>query len=255
MTTADGTDDREIRYRAAADRFEIPMLIASLLVIPIVILPLAEDLSSSAERGLFWVSVGVWLAFVAEFLALLYLAPNKTAMVRERRFELLLIVVPFLQPLRLGYLLARLAGAGTALRRAVGALRRLIGRPGFAPVLGIVGALIVAGGTFVTIAEHEQPTSTIGSWGDGLWWAFVTCTTVGYGDEFPVTASGRWIAVVLMLTGITGLSALTANVAAYFVSTDTENEDADLRDRLERIEGQLHTLLERSAVSEQGSTE
>lgn len=226
------------------------MLVVSLLVLPIVLLPIFEDLSPEAATALFWVSVAVWLSFVAEFALLAYLAPKKRTMLVEHRLELILIVLPFLQPLRIAYLLARLAGAGSALRRAIGAFRQLAGRPGFAPVIGVVAALIVAGGTFVTIAEHEQPSSTIENWGDGLWWAFVTCTTVGYGDEVPITASGRVIAVALMLTGISGLSALTANVAAFFVSSDTEAEEAELRARLAKIEGQLDTLLYRTAPSE-----
>jgi len=55
-----------------------------------------------------------------------------------------------------------------------------------------------------------QPGSTIDNYQDGRWWALVTCTTVGYGDHFPLTGGGRIVAVVLMIVGIAVLSMLTA---------------------------------------------
>ena len=48
----------------------------------------------------------------------------------------------FLQPLRIVFLLARLASAGSAARIAARSLLRLVGRPGFGSILGVVGALI-----------------------------------------------------------------------------------------------------------------
>ncbi len=54
--------------------------------------------------------------------------------------------------------------------------------------------------------------------GDALWWAVVTMTTVGYGDVYPVTATGRYVAVAVMVVGVSLLGAVTATVAAWFVS-------------------------------------
>jgi voltage-gated potassium channel len=51
---------------------------------------------------------------------------------------------------------------------------------------------------------------------DGLWWAFVTLTTVGYGDLYPVTSGGRIVAVFTMIFGITIYSLMIANLT-YFV--------------------------------------
>jgi voltage-gated potassium channel len=79
-----------------------------------------------------------------------------------------------------------------------------------------------------------------------LWWALVTSTTAGYGDEYPVTFTGRIIATLLMIAGISGLSVITANVAAFFVSNDTEPDTDDLSDRLDRIEQALGRLLDQT---------
>jgi voltage-gated potassium channel len=121
-----------------------------------------------------------------------------------------------------------------------------VSRPEFGGTLATVGALIVVGGTLAAIAEHRQPGSTIANLGDGLWWALVTSTTAGYGDEYPVTFTGRIIATLLMIAGISGLSVITANVAAFFVSNDTEPDTDDLSDRLDRIEQALGRLLDQT---------
>jgi voltage-gated potassium channel len=73
------------------------------------------------------------------------------------------------------------------------------------------------------LVERGQPGATIQSVGDGLWWAITTLTTVGYGDIYPTTTEGRFIAVGLMVSGICVLGVISATVAAWFVRI-TQNE-------------------------------
>ena len=235
-------DQKQQRYERFVERAEIPMLVLAVLVIPVLLMPLTEDLSVESEAALKILGIAIWTAFAVEYGLLVYLSPHRRQTILTHKLDLALVVLPFLRPLRLAQL-ARLAHAGTALARAGVAVRRLMSRPGFASIIGTVAALIFAGGGLVAIAEHGQPGSTIEDLGDGLWWAFVTCTTVGYGDTFPVTSTGRAIATVLMLAGISGLSAITANIAAFFVSADAENEVDEITERLERIETQLNALI------------
>lgn len=53
---------------------------------------------------------------------------------------------------------------------------------------------------------------------NGIWWSFVTATTVGYGDTYPVTTSGKFLAVFLMLTGIGFVGTLTSTITSFFLS-------------------------------------
>lgn len=52
---------------------------------------------------------------------------------------------------------------------------------------------------------------------DGAWWALVTLTTIGYGDKFPVTTSGRLLASVVMLFGVGMLGIVMGKVASILV--------------------------------------
>ena len=79
---------------------------------------------------------------------------------------------------------------------------------------------IVAGG----IAIHFVEEMTVF---DGIWWSFVTATTVGYGDISPTTPAGRVIAAVLMIVGIGLIGSLTSTITALFFQ---RHEKASKRD-------------------------
>jgi voltage-gated potassium channel len=89
------------------------------------------------------------------------------------------------------------------------------------------------------------------SYGDALWWAVATVTTVGYGDVVPKTTVGRSIASVLMITGFAFLSLITGTIASVLVARFTRQRSEDsilealarLEERLERLEARPPTEL------------
>jgi voltage-gated potassium channel len=105
-------------------------------------------------------------------------------------------------------------------------------------------AVVFIGALGIFIFESGS-NKTIGSFGDALWWAVVTATTVGYGDVSPVTIEGRMIAVVLMLTGIGVIGIFTATIASLFFEQEEHSEISDLAARLDVIEKKLDAVLER----------
>lgn len=80
-------------------------------------------------------------------------------------------------------------------------------------ILGLVSLVIFSTGFYFC----ESPTNPDLTFSDALWWGFVTCTTVGYGDYYPLTPGGRIIGIFLMLIGISVFGFLTAAIASIFV--------------------------------------
>jgi voltage-gated potassium channel len=79
--------------------------------------------------------------------------------------------------------------------------------------------VVIAGAAESLVDNGDFPTT----W-DGIWWAVVTVTTVGYGDRTPTSVQGRIVAMVVMLFGVGFLSVLTATVASRFVKTERDDE-------------------------------
>lgn len=69
---------------------------------------------------------------------------------------------------------------------------------------------------------EDDPNSNIKTAEDAIWWAYVTITTVGYGDKFPVTTEGRIIAAALMTIGVGLFGTFTAFLASFFVADRQE---------------------------------
>jgi len=77
----------------------------------------------------------------------------------------------------------------------------------------------------ISILQFETaPESNIKTAEDAIWWAFVTITTVGYGDRYPVTTEGRIIAAFLMITGVALFGTFTGFIAAWFMGDKSNNK-------------------------------
>ena len=79
--------------------------------------------------------------------------------------------------------------------------------------------IIEVAGIFILRAEAETTGANLLTAGDALWWTFVTIATVGYGDLYPVTASGRIIGVIVMIIGISFFTVLTSYLAQWFLQS------------------------------------
>jgi voltage-gated potassium channel Kch len=77
--------------------------------------------------------------------------------------------------------------------------------------------VIVVGSSLIALVEVPNPDSNINSAGDAVWWTFVTITTVGYGDKYPITEAGRIVGVITMAVGIAIFGVLTSFLAKLFL--------------------------------------
>lgn len=210
------------RFERVERATELPMLILALAMIPLLLVPLLVDLPTRVDRGFFAANWLVWFAFAVELVVKTYLAPDRRGYLRTHWIDVLIVVLPFLRPLRLvrSTRLLRLVRTTRMLSvaaRAATSARRVLTRHGLAYVLAAGAILVVVAAGAVTFAERDAVDRTIGDYPTALWWAATTVTTVGYGDTAPVTAEGRALGVLLMFVGIGVFSLLTASVAAFLV--------------------------------------
>lgn len=161
----------------------------------------------------------VWLFFVIDYVVRLVLSEQRLQWAKSHLLDLAVIALPLLRPLRLLRIVTMLRFLDSR------ATMKLRGRMmsyvlGGSALLGFVGALAVLD------AERGQPDANILAFGDAMWWAVTTMTTVGYGDYYPVTGVGRLAAVGLMIGGIAILGTVTASLASWMVERIRDEEQS-----------------------------
>jgi len=188
---------------------QLPIVVSAIL--PLVIVP--------ESNGWVGVVVGVvtWLVFLADYVVQARHL-ERYGHTRLGRFDLFVVVatapwflLPGAQASQFAVLL-RLARLARLLMATRGA-RRLLERLG--RVAALAGGVLVIGSLVAYHAEHPV-NSEFATVGDALWWGIVTLTTVGYGDIVPETATGRWVAVIIMITGVAVLGVLAGSLASFF---------------------------------------
>src|SRR5271166_733998 len=93
-------------------------------------------------------------------------------------------------------------------------------------VYTVAGVLLLIYTASLAVFKEERYLhgATINSFGKALWWSITTVTTVGYGDVYPLTNTGRVIAVLLMIGGISLVGVVTAALASWIIQAVTEEE-------------------------------
>lgn len=203
----------------------------------------------TATETVSWVA---WAMFAVDYAVRLRLASHRAAFVRKNWLDLLVVLLPLLRPLRLLRLVTLLA---VLQRKAGGSLR---GRVSVYVAGAAVMTMFVAS-LAILDAERGRAGSTIEGFGDALWWAATTVTTVGYGDQYPVTTAGRLVAAGLMLAGIALIGVVTATLASWLIErvqeieetarTATEQDVRVLSEQIARLQATVDDLrADRSAT-------
>lgn len=204
------------------------------------------------------VQVAAWIIFIADYLARLWAARDRRRYFTRHLLDLLIVALPALRPLRL----LRLVILFRVLNRKAAASLR-----GRVPLYVTVsaGTLVLCGALAVLDAERYAAGSNITSFGNALWWAIVTVTTVGYGDHFPVTIEGRFVAAGLMIGGVALIGVVTASFAAWFIGRVRDDEEevqaATQRDlteiaaRLEELTKEVRALRAAAVSPDQPKTD
>jgi voltage-gated potassium channel len=231
-------------------RLEWPMLGVAILILVEWYLE-AKGLSTPLMSHVTnWI---VWLAFVVETVLLTSLVRDKLFYLRTNWMNLIIIAlgVPILwEGMEVAAALRslRLLIAAEVLINISGSLRTLLRRNNLGTTLFVALIVILIAGL---VAAGLDP--AIDTPWEGIWWAWVTVTTVGYGDVVPVSLEGRLLGAFLILLGIGLFAMLTASFSAMFISqTEEEVEEeieeeihytkAETMEKLDNIEKRLNKL-------------
>ena len=231
------------RLAAYQRRATLPVAIATVCVVPALLLETSSDPARLvAALILNWAS---WLVVFAHVVVMLAIGGLRGLRLAWLDVVLVVVSVPVasssLGAARL-LRLVRVMRLGVALSATMRHARAILQHQQFHFVALVAVVAVCLGGLGIYSVEGGENTH-IQSFGDGVWWAIVTVTTVGYGDISPTTTEGRVIATCLMLLGIGVIGAFTATVASFFVQQDEGSELAEIEARLERIERKLDALV------------
>ncbi len=172
------------------------------------------------EARILWVASWIaWGLFVIDYFVRLSLAADRRRWFLRHLFDLAIVVLPLMRPLRM----LRLVVLVGALQKAVGTAVR--GRILVYTISGVV-LLIYVASLAILNTERDLPGARITSFGDAVWWAISTVTTIGYVDLYPISVTGRVIAVLLMIGGISLIGVVTASLASWIVQRVAETDRA-----------------------------
>jgi voltage-gated potassium channel len=239
-----GVDNHELpAARQWAKRLEWPMLLVVMLIPIQWYLEETQTVGKVPSEIVDWL---IWLAFLFETTLLCILVGNKRVYLLRNWMNLVIIIggMPFVwqyTPL-VGLMRSlRLVLVVVMLARLSRNIRKLLSRHQLGTTLAVAFVTMVLSGIIISRIDPS-----IGTVWDGMWWAWVTMATVGYGDVVPHSAAGRLFGSLLILFGVVLLSLLTANLSAFFIGSDVEKveieeKEAGLRlkeicERLDRIE-------------------
>ncbi|MCG9619177.1 ion transporter [Vibrio diabolicus] len=122
-----------------------------------------------------------------------------------------------------------------------------------ASILLLMVILITLGSSAMLFIEAKNPEANIRTGADALWWVFVTISTVGYGDHYPVTSIGKFLAVIIIVCGV-GIFGMISGLITSILAAPTKQQTHSSINKermLEQLLSQQTQILERLDVIEQ----
>lgn len=208
--------------------FQMVILVLSIVVLGALVADTVWTPPAEVSRVLQFVDFGVCIVFLVDFVVRFRAAKSKLAFMKWGWIDLL-ASIPAVHLLRWGRLL-RLVRVLRILRglRSLRLFSRLIfahrTRGGVASVALIAFLVITFSSIGILICEEHAPNANIHNAEDAVWWSVTTVTTVGYGDKYPVTQTGRVIAMILMVSGVGLFGTLSGIVATFFLGESDEKK-------------------------------
>lgn len=207
--------------------FQLVIIVLSVYVLGALLVSAFFRLPAETEKLMNYIDAGICMVFLIDFGYRFFRAPDKLKFMKWGWIDLV-SSIPSFEYARPGRVLrlVRLLRILRAFRSARVLLQYIFRKKShgtFTTAL-IIAIMMLLFSSIAILQAETAVNSNIRSAEDALWWAFVTITTVGYGDKFPVTTEGRMIAVFLMSTGVGLFGIFTAYVASLFVEDKKQEQ-------------------------------
>jgi voltage-gated potassium channel len=204
------------------------VIILSIYVLGAIVVDTFFDLSKETSELLNFIDNSICVFFLIEFAVRFYIAKNKLKFMRWGWIDLL-ASIPMIGIFRAGRILRliRLLRVIRAFKSTQNFVNHIFSNKieGTFTSISVLSILLVIFSAIAILQVENDPNSNIKTAEDAIWWAYVTITTVGYGDKFPVTTEGRIIAAFLMTAGVGLFGTFTAFVASWFVKEDRKESE------------------------------
>lgn len=216
----------------ASPSYQLFMLILCFFALAALTAQVAINLAPGTRRILELADYFVCLFFLFDFGASLLRAPDRRQYMLTWGWLDLLSSIPALDLARWGRA-ARIVRIFRVLRglRATRLLAGLVvqrrAESGFLAAT-LVAILLVVICSIAVLQFETSPEANIKTADDAIWWALTTITTVGYGDRFPTTGEGRFVAVILMCAGVGLFGTFSAYLAAWFLQPEDANVESEI---------------------------
>lgn len=225
---------------------QLIMLVLSVYVVVALLIRELVPMTDQNRQLLDQIDTGICFYFLYDFFLRLYQADDKWTFLQWGWIDLL-ASIPAFGWARLGQLvrvvrILRMVRSFRSIRDFLHYLFRDRANGTLAVVL-LSSVLLMIFGAIAILYVERVPDANIKTPSDALWWAFVTITTVGYGDRFPVTTFGRLIAAVLMIAGVGLFGTFTGYVANFFVEDEQEQTENDIQTLISEVR-QLRQKIE-----------
>jgi len=202
--------------------YEIFILLVSLLSVANLVITWIPGIDPDAINVIQVINFFLTIIFLGDFLYRLKTAGSRNYyFFRDWGWADLLASIPALRILRLfrifkAYRLLDKYGA----RNIFGQLKKHRAESVLYVVIFCVLVVIESGAFLVLTAERSAPNANIQTASDAMWWVYVTITTVGYGDRYPVTTAGRLVGVMVMTMGVGLFGTLAGFIANKLLAPD-----------------------------------
>ena len=205
----------------------ILVFILSIYVLGSLVLDTMIKLPYETQELLLYIDHTICAFFFFEFCYHFYYAKNKMKFMQWGWIDLL-SSIPMVGYFRVGrvFRLIRLIRVVRAFKSTKSLVNHIFANKIYGTLTSVlvIAILLVIFSSIAILQVEHDPNSNIKTAGDAIWWAYVTITTVGYGDRYPVTAEGRILAAVLMTAGVGLFGTFTAYIASWFV-TERKNDE------------------------------